>query len=97
MSDSLNIPPALYHGSSHAIRKFRPLRGHDLAGIYLTPSFDDAHNLAEMDYIEEGDEATVMTCRLTMKNPLVMKGIASHAISVAQRDEFLARGYDGVI
>jgi hypothetical protein len=90
-------PLPLFHGSYHAIRQFRPLRGHDMAGIYFTPKFEDAVSLAHDNCVDEDDRPTVMVAHLDIRNPFVMHGIESQVISESQRDELISLGYDGVI
>jgi hypothetical protein len=92
-----DLPLPLFHGSSREIRTFGPLRTYDTAGIYFTPKYEDAADWAHCNSIEEGDNPTVMTAHLDIRNPFRMEGIDSQVISVERLDELIALGYDGVI
>lgn len=88
---------ALYHGSYREISEFRPLRCHDSAGIYFTPEFGVAVELAEGACMEDTDEPTVMVAHVEIRHPHFAHGIESHVISIARRDELISLGHDGVI
>jgi len=92
-----NLPMPLYHGSYKEILEFRPLRSHDMAGIYFTPNYEEAVNLAHDNCVDDDDTPTVMVAHLDIRKPFVMEGLESQVISVQKRDELLAMGYDGVI
>ena len=68
-----------------------------MAGIYFTASFEEAVSLACGNCVDAEDVPTVMVAHLDIRNPFPMEGIASQVISEPERDELIARGFDGVI
>lgn len=87
----------LYHGSYHAISRFRDARSEDMAGIYFTPSLEEAIVHARDNCVDEEDEPTVMVASVDIRYPRTMTGVESHVITPEQRDKLIAIGFDGVI
>lgn len=88
---------ALYHGSYRRIETFHPIRYVGAAGVYFTPSLEQAWEYARGACIDDGDAPTVMCVRIDVRHPVVLRGIASQEIPEADVASYREAGYDGAV
>lgn len=90
-------PLMVFHGTARENREFRASRHYDLEGAYFTDSFKEAKAHAYMDSEVEGEQPYVISAFIQLRNPFIMRGLDSHAISTEKANELKANGFDGVV
>jgi hypothetical protein len=87
----------LFHGSYRRIETFHPIRYVGAAGVYFTPSLEQAWEYARNACMDDGDAPTVMCVRIDVTNPVVLKGVASQEIPEVDVAAYREAGYDGAV